>query len=88
MKNKNSLISKYEQEILKLKKQLDENEKYFNNEEKKRIKKDNEINRYKQEIQEVKEKLNDKDDAIKIKSNDDEIYNDDMPYLETEEEAE
>ena len=49
---------------------------------KKIIKKDNEINRYKQEIQEPKEKLNDKDDASKIESNDD-----DMPYLETEEEA-
>ena len=49
---------------------------------KKRIKKDNEINRYKQEIEKIKEKLNYKDDASKIKSNDD-----DMPYLETEEEA-
>ena len=82
LKNKNLLISKHEQEILDLKKQLDENEKYFNDEEKNRIKKDNEINRYKQKIQELKEKLNDKDDASKIKSNDD-----DMPYLETEEDA-
>ena len=51
------------------------------NEEKNRIKKDNEINRCKEEIEKLKEKLNDKDDASKIKSNDD-----DMPYLETEEE--
>ena len=40
------------------------------------------IMRYKQEIEELKEKLNDKDDASKIKSNDD-----DMPYLKMEEEA-
>ena len=52
--------------MLDLKKQLDENEKYFNDEEKNRIKND-------KEIKELKEKLNDKDD--------------DMPYLETEEEA-
>ena len=82
LKNKNLLISKHEQEILDLKKQLDENEKYFNDEEKNRIKKDNEINRYKHKIQELKEKLNYKGDASKIKSNDI-----DMPYLETEEEA-
>ena len=49
---------------------------------KNKIKKDKEINRYKQEIEELKEKLNDKDDASKIKSNDD-----DMPYLKIEEEA-
>ena len=82
LKNKNLLISKHEQEVLDLKKQLDENKKYFNDEEKNRIKKDNEINRYKQKIQELKEKLDDKDDASKIKSNDD-----DMHYLETEEGA-
>ena len=80
LKNKNLLINKHEKEILDLKKQLDENEE--NDEEKNRIKKDNEINRYKQKIQELKEELYDKDDASKIKSNDD-----DMPYLETEEEA-
>ena len=82
LKNKNLLISKHEQEILDLKKQLDENEKYFKDEEKNKIKKDNEFNRCKQEIEKLKEKLNDKDDASKIKSNDD-----DMPYLETEEET-
>ena len=47
-------INKYEQEIQKLKKQLSENEEYFNNEEKNRIKKDNKIKRYEQEIQELK----------------------------------
>ena len=56
------------------------------------LKKNKEIDRYKQEIQELKEKLNDKNDTSKIKSNDDknkeeEIYDDDIPYLETEEEA-
>ena len=80
------LINEYKEKIQELEKQLSENEKYFNNEEKNRIIKDNEINIYKQKIQELKEKLNDKDDASKIKSNDDEIY-DDIPYLETEEEA-
>ena len=75
------LINKYKQKIQELEIQLNENEQYFDNEEKNRIKKDKEINRYKQEIQELREKLNDKDDANKIKSNDD------MPYLETEEEA-
>ena len=59
--------------------------KYFNDEEKNRIKKDNEINRYKQEIKKLKEKLNDKNDTSEIKSNDDEnkeeeIYDDDIPY--------
>ena len=39
------------------------------------------INKYKQEIKELKEKLNNKDDTSKIKSDDN------MPYLETEEEA-
>ena len=73
--------------MLELKKQLNENEKYFNDEEKIRIKKNKEINRYKQEIQELKEKLNDKDDVSEIKSNDDEIYDDDIRYLETQEEA-
>ena len=92
LKNKNLLINKYKQEVQKLKKELSENEKYFNDEEKNRIKKDNEINRYKQEIQELKEKLNDNNDTSEIKSNDDEnkeeeIYDDDIPYLETEEEA-
>ena len=49
---------------------------------KNRIKKDKEINKYKQEVKELKEKLNDKNNTSKIKSNDD-----DMPYLESEEEA-
>ena len=92
LKNKNLLINKYKQEVQKLKKELSENEKYFNDEEKNRIKRDNEINRYKQEIQELKEKLNDNNDTSEIKSNDDEnkeeeIYDDDLPYLETVEEA-
>ena len=52
------LINKYEQEIQKLKKQLSENEEYFNNEEKNRIKKDSKIKRYVQEIQELKKQLN------------------------------
>ena len=53
---------------------------------KNRIKKDNEINRCKQEIQELKEKLNDKNDTSENKE--EEIYDgDDIPYLETEEEA-
>ena len=92
LKNKNLLINKYKQEVQKLKKELSENEKYFNDEEKNRIKRDNEINRYKQEIQELKEKLNDNNDTSEIKNNDDEnkeeeIYDDDLPYLETVEEA-
>ena len=86
LENKNLLINKYKKEIIELKKQLNENGKYFNDEEKNRIEKNKEINRYKQEIQELKEKLNDKDDASEIKSNDDEIYDDDIHYLETEEE--
>ena len=53
------LINKYEQEIQELKKQLSEYEEYFNNEEKNRIKKVNEIKRYEQEIQELKKRLND-----------------------------
>ena len=86
LKNKNLLINRYKQEILELKEQLSENEKYFNDEEKNRIKKYKEINKYKQEIQELKEKLNDKDDTSEIKSNDDknkekQTYAD-IPYLE------
>ena len=53
------MINKYKQEIQELNKQLSENEEYFNNEEKNRIKKDNEIKRYEQEIQELKNQLND-----------------------------
>ena len=68
LKNRDLLINKNRQDI------KNENEKYFNNEEKNRIKKDN-------EIQELKRKLNDKNNTSEIKSNDD------MPYLETEEEA-
>ena len=45
------------------------------------LKKNKEINRYKQEIQEPKEKLND------TSENKEETYDDDMSYLETEEEA-
>ena len=70
------LINKYEQEIQELNKKLNENEEYFNNEDKNRIKKGNEINRYEQEIQEIKKKLND------YKNTEENI-----PYLETEEEA-
>ena len=39
LKNKILLISKHEQEILDLKKQLDENEKYFNDRQKIELKK-------------------------------------------------
>ena len=39
LKNKNLLINKYKKEIEELKEQLNENEKYFNDEEKNRIKK-------------------------------------------------
>ena len=79
-KNK-SLINKYKKERQSLKNRINEDEEFFNNDEKNRIKKNKEINKYKQEIQELKKKLNDKDDTSEIKSNDD------MPYLETEEEA-
>ena len=48
------MINKYEQEIQELSKKLDENEKYFNNEEENKIKKDNEIKRYEQEMQVLK----------------------------------
>ena len=75
------LINKYEQEIQEIKKQLSENEEYFNNKEKNRIKKDNEIKRYEQEIQELKKELNDYKKAEEEK-----IYGN-IPYLETEEEA-
>ena len=90
LKKNNSLINKYKQEIQKLKSGINEDEDFFNNDKKIRIKKNKEVDRYKQEIQELKEKLNDKDDTSKIKSNDDkkkeETYAD-IPYLETEEEA-
>ena len=76
LKNKNLLINKYEQQIQELNKKLNENEEYFNNEEKNRIKKDNEIKRYEQETQELNKKLND------YKNTEENI-----PYLETEEEA-
>ena len=75
------MINKYEKEIYELKKQLNENEEYFNNEEKNRIKKDNEIKRYEQEIQELKKKSNDYK-----KTEEEQIYGN-IPYLETEEEA-
>ena len=76
LKNKNLLINKYEQEIQKLNKKLNENQEYFNHKEENRIKKDNEIKRYEQEIQELKKKLND------YKNTEENI-----PYLEIEEEA-
>ena len=72
-KNK-SLINKYKKEIQDLKNIIHEDEEFFNNDEKNRIKKDEEINKYKQEIKELKEKLDNKDDN-------------NTPYLETEEEA-
>ena len=72
-KNK-SLINKYEKGIQYLKKIVNEDEEFFNNEEKNRIKKD-------KKLQEFEKKSNDKDDTREIKSNDD------MTYLETEEEA-
>ena len=82
---KNSLINKYKQEI-KTKKKLNDDEEFFNSDERIRIKKINETDelnkindRYKQEIQELKEKLSDK-------KKEEEIYAD-IPYLETEEEA-
>ena len=71
------LINNYEQEIQELKKQLNENEEYFNNEEKNRIIKDNEIKRYEQEIHELKKELNDYKNT-----------EENNPYLETEQEAE
>ena len=76
------MVNKLRKEIEELKKRLNEYENYFNDEEKNRIKKISEINELKkvkdeheQEIQELKEKL------------EDENNDDDMPYLETEEEA-
>ena len=81
LKNKNLLINKYEQEIQQLNKKLNENEEYFNNEEKNRIKKDNEIKRYEQETQELNKKLND------YKNKEEEKIYGNITYLETEEEA-
>ena len=75
------LINKYELEIQKLNKKLNENQEYFNNEEKNRIKKDNEIKIYEQEIQELNKKLND------YKNKEEEKIYGNIPYLETEEEA-
>ena len=79
LKNKNLSINKHKQEIQELRKQLNENEEYFSNEEKNRIEKDNEIKRYKQEVQELRKQLNDKNDYKNKEEN--------IPYLETEEEA-
>ena len=84
LKIKHLSINKHKQEIEKLKKQLNENEEYFSNEEKNRTEKDNKIKRYKQEMQELKEKLNDKNDYKKTEE--EKIYAN-IPYLETEEEA-
>ena len=81
LKNKNLLINKYEQEIQELNKKLNEHEENFNNEEKNRIKKDNEIKRNEQEIQELNKKLND------YKNKEEEKIYGNIPYLETEEEA-
>ena len=53
---------------------IHEDDEFFNNNEKNRIKKDEEINKYKQKTKELEEKLDNKDDN-------------NMPYLETEEEA-
>ena len=65
-KRKNLIVNKNKKEIEELK-ETNEYEDYFNNEEKKRIKKTSEINelkkingKYKQEIQDLKEKLKDK----------------------------
>ena len=72
-KNK-SLINKYKKELQNLKNIIHEEDEFFNNDEKNRIKKDEEINKYKQKIKELEEKLDNKDDN-------------NIPYLETEEEA-
>ena len=69
------LINKYEQAIQELNKKLNENE------EKNRIKKDNEVKRYEQEIQKLNKKLNDHKNKEEEK-----IYGN-IPYLETEEKA-
>ena len=63
---------------------MHEDEEFFNNDEKNRIKKDKEINKYKQEIKELKEKLDNKE---KFDNKDDNKDDNNMPYLETEEEA-
>ena len=72
------LINKYKKEIQNLENIIYEDGEFFNYDEKNRIKKDEEINKYKQEIIELKEKLYNKDD-----NKDD----NNMPYVETEEEA-
>ena len=74
IKKNKSLINKYKKEIQDLKNIIHEDDDFFNNDEKNRIKKDQEINKYKQKIKELEEKLENKDDN-------------NMSYLETEEEA-
>ena len=82
LKRKNLIVNKHKKEIEELKKQSNEYENYINDVEKNRIKKVSEINEFKkindkreQEIKELNEKLEDRNN------------DDDMPYLETEEEA-
>ena len=70
-KKNKSLINKYKKEIQNLENIIHEDEDFFNNDEKNRIKKDEEINKYKQEMKEL---IDNKDDN-------------NVPYLETEEEA-
>ena len=87
---RNNEINKYKKEIQELKKQM-KMKSILMMKKKNRIKRNNEINKYKKEIQEIKEKLNNKDDTTEIKNNDyenkeEETY-DDIPYLQTEEEA-
>ena len=72
MKKNKSLINKYKKEIQDLKNIIHEDEEFFNNDKKNRIITKNK--KYKQKIKELEEKLNNKDDN-------------NMPYLETEEEA-
>ena len=75
------MINKYKKEIEELKQQLNEYENYFNDEEKNKYKRISENNQLKKIINELEEENKElKED----KNNDD--Y-DDMPYLETEEEA-
>ena len=69
------LSNKYKKEIQNLENIIHEDEEFFDDDEKNRIKKDEEINKCKQKIKELEEKLDNKDDN-------------NMPYLETEEEAE
>ena len=49
------LINKHKKEIKNLENIIQENDDFFNNDEKNRIKKDEEINKYKQKIKEMEE---------------------------------